>query len=264
MNRRQFNGAVGAGALSLLASQAATPAGAQTGKPRTENGPRYAMLVYPGMILQDLVGPLTVFNLTRGDIHLVWKDRQPVSTDVGIGVSATETFETCPRDVDVFFIPGGLGGTTALLNDEATIAFVKDVGKSARFSTSVCTGSLLLGAAGLLRGKRATSHWYVRDLLALFGATPTDERVVSDGNIMTGGGVTAGIDFGLSLAAELVGEERAKRIQLLIEYDPQPPFEAGSPALAGQAMTQAVLNIREPALAEARQAAKAAASRIDG
>ena len=264
MNRRQFSGVFGAGAFSLLAGRSASTAAAETRRPEEGSGPRYAMLIYPGMILQDLIGPLTIFNLTRGEVHLVWKDKEAVATDVSIGVSATKTFDTCPRDVDVFCIPGGLGGTTALLNDEATVAFVKEIGTSARFATSVCTGSLLLGAAGLLRGKRATSHWYVRDLLALFGATPTDERVVGDGNIMTGGGVAAGIDFGLALAAKLVGEEKAKRIQLVLEYDPQPPFKAGSPALAGQKIIQAILDIREPALAKARQAARVAASRIEG
>jgi putative intracellular protease/amidase len=218
------------------------------------------MLIYPKMILLDLLGPMTVFNMTRGEVHLVWKNDFQVATDVGIPVAATTSFEDCPRDVDVFFIPGGLAGTTALMEDEETFAFVREMAATAKFVTAVCTGSLVLGAAGLLQGRRAATLWNVRNLLPLFGATPADERVVKDGNIITGGGTTAGIDFGLEIVARLRGEELAKRIQLIIEYDPKPPFNAGSPETAGPEITAAFLKARKDAM----EAAKAAAERAAG
>jgi cyclohexyl-isocyanide hydratase len=261
MNRREFAlGAVGAAGLGLLDS--VTKANAEMKV--TGPAPTFVMLIYPRMILQDLVGPLTVFNLTMGKIHLVWKDKTPVITDVGISVTATHTFEDCPRTADVLFVPGGLGGTTELLDDEATLSFLRELGGTARYVTSVCTGSLALGAAGLLRGKKATSHWYAKHMLPLFGAIPTAGRVVEDGNVITAGGVTAGIDFGLILSARLRGEEWAKRTQLTLEYDPQPPFVGGTPEKAGEEATQDILRVRAPALATARAAAERAGARLRG
>jgi len=222
------------------------------------------MLIHPKMILIDLVGPQTVFNLTGGKIHLVGKDRSPVPTEVGLPIAPTTTFAECPRDVDVLFVPGGLDGTIAALDDAETIAFLREMGSTARYLTGVCTGTLLLGAAGLLQGRRATGHWYIRDLLPLFGAIRSDERVVMDGNVVTGGGATAGLDFGLALGAHLLGEEWARRAQLVLEYDPQPPFDSGAPAKAGKALTDGVLQRRGRVLAAAREAATRASARLRG
>jgi cyclohexyl-isocyanide hydratase len=150
------------------------------------------------------------------------------------------------------------------MQDAATLAFVADRGARARYVTSVCTGALVLGAAGLLRGYRAATHWYVMDTLPLLGAVPVHERVVSDRNRMTGGGVTAGIDFGLALLAQLRDAEYARRVQLVIEYAPAPPFNAGSPDSAGEALTEDVLARRKPLIDAARSAAQAAAGRWGG
>lgn len=228
MNRRDFNLLLTAASAGLFLN--AETASAQSPPPSASpDGQVFAMLVHPKMILLDLVGPMTVFNMTMGKVHLVWKNKTPVPTEVGVQITPTTTFADCPRNVDVFFIPGGLAGSTELMEDAETLAFVKEMAASARYVTAVCTGSLVLGAAGVLRGKRATTLWNVRDLLPTFGAIPVHERVVEDGNIITGGGTTAGLDFGLDIVARLRGEEVAKRIQLIIEYDPHPPFDAGSP-----------------------------------
>ncbi len=253
LSRRTFGLAAGA---ALLA--------AQTGQTRAQPHPRPIanMLVYPGMILLDLTGPLTVFNIMGADIHLVWKDTAPVATDVGVPVQPTATLTSAPKQADILFIPGGLGGTVAAMRDPDVVAFVAECGSSAKWVTSVCTGSLLLGAAGLLKGYAATSHWYVVDMLASMGAMPRHERVVTDRNRMTGGGVTAGLDFGLTLAAQIAGEETAKRIQLLLEYAPKPPFDAGEPDSAGPALTNAVLTARAPVLEQARAAIAAAHAQL--
>jgi cyclohexyl-isocyanide hydratase len=157
--------------------------------------------------------------------------------------------------LEVLFTPGGTRGTLAAMEDEATLAFMRSRGQQARWITSVCTGSLILGAAGLLQGRRATSHWVARDLLAHFGATPVDERVVQDGNVVTGAGVTAGLDFALTLVATIAGTEHARKVQLVAEYDPAPPFDAGSPTRAGQATTQAMRDMLAPFLATATETA---------
>ena len=224
--------------------------------------PQIAALVYPGMVLLDLLGPHTVFNLLRADVHLVAKDRVPVPTDVGYLITPTMTLGECPMDLDVLFVPGGLEGTVALMDDDDVLNFLATRGARARYVTSVCTGSLLLGAAGLLREYNATSHWYVRDLLALMGANVKTERVVRDRNRRTGGGVTAGIDFGLELAREIRGDDYARLIQLVLEYNPQPPFAAGTPQQAGPALTQRVLDIRAPAITAAKEAAIRAGARL--
>ncbi|MFC5393497.1 DJ-1/PfpI family protein [Bosea vestrisii] len=259
MNRR--DAAMGLGATGLLLAAAHDAVALAEPVPPT---PSFAMLIHPKMILIDLVGPLSVFNLTGGRIHLVGKDRTPVPTELGIPVAPTTTYVECPRDVDVLFVPGGLDGTIAALDDAETIAFVREIGGKARYVTGVCTGTLLLGAAGLLKGRKATGHWYVRDLLPLFGAIRSDDRVVMDGNVVTGGGATAGLDFGLALGARLLGEEWARRVQLVLEYDPQPPFESGSPSKAGHALTGDVLQRRARVLAAAREAAGRAAARLKG
>ncbi|MCZ7486220.1 DJ-1/PfpI family protein [Rhizobium rhizogenes] len=258
MNRRDFNILIAATGAGLLFNETAAAKQAQS----PADGPAFAMLVHPKMILLDLIGPLTVFNMTRGKVHLVWKDQTPVSTDAGIPVTATTTFKDCPRNVDVFFIPGGLAGSTDLMEDAETLSFVREMAAGAKYVTAVCTGTLVLGAAGLLQGKRATTLWNVRDILPTFGAIPLHDRVVEDGNIITGGGSTAGLDFGLSIVARLRGDETAKRIQLIIEYDPHPPFDAGSPEKAGPEITNSFLKARKSVMDDARAAALRAAERL--
>jgi cyclohexyl-isocyanide hydratase len=205
--------------------------------PRLEIG----MLLYPGLTLLDLIGPETVFAW-HANIHLVWKTRDLVVSDSGIGIQPTDTFETCPRDLDVLFVPGGMG-QQVWVGDPHVIAFLADRGRHARYVTSVCGGSIFLGAAGLLEGYRATCHWAAREALRQFGAEPVQARVVEDRNRITGGGVTAGIDFGLVLLARLRGEDAARVTQLAMEYDPKPPFDAGSPETAGPVLVERALSL---------------------
>jgi cyclohexyl-isocyanide hydratase len=214
---------------------------ALTGGPKLTIG----MLVYPGMFLQDLVGPLAVFEaLMNREIHLLWKNLDPVGNEQPgppaalIPVKPTTTFADCPKNLDVLFVPGGVPGTLTMMEDPEVIAFLADKGKTARYVTSVCTGSLILGAAGLLNGYRATSYWSTVDVLKELGAIPTRERVVVDRNRITGGGVTAGIDFGLQLVALLRSPEYAKAVQLYLEYDPAPPFDSGAPDKAPKLVRQ--------------------------
>ncbi len=189
------------------------------------------LLVFPNVQQLDLTGPYEMFASAPGvKVHLVWKDLAPVTASTGLMLQPTIAFADCPQ-LDVICIPGG-GGVNPLLNDGAVLDFVRRQAAHARYVTSVCTGSLVLGAAGLLRGKRATSHWNARDLLARFGAIPVNARVVRDGNIFTAGGVTAGIDFGLTVVADLFGQEVAQAVQLQLEYAPAPPFESGTPESA--------------------------------
>ena len=192
--------------------------------------PVVAMLTYPGMTTLDLVGPHETLNQMT-DVLLVGSTLDEVRSDSGFPFHATVHLEEVPRDVDVLFVPGG-SGTADMLCNRAILDFLADRGARAGYVTSVCTGSLILGAAGLLRGYKATSHWAARDMLTRFGAEPTDGRVVIDRNRITGGGVTAGIDFGLTLLATLLGEPAAHLTQLMIEYDPHPPFNSGTPATA--------------------------------
>jgi putative intracellular protease/amidase len=188
-----------------------------------------AMLVYPRMTALDLIGPQYMFaSLMGAKVHLVGKTLQPVTSDTGVTITPTATFADCPKDLTVLFAPGGTQGTLDALEDHETRAFMADRGSRAAYVTSVCTGALILGAAGLLKGYKATSHWAVRDMLSEFGAFPTDARVVRDRNRITGAGVTAGLDFGLTMVAELRGRTYAESVQLLCEYDPHPPFNAGS------------------------------------
>jgi cyclohexyl-isocyanide hydratase len=189
-----------------------------------------AMLLYPGLTMLDLIGPQTVFSWFA-NTHLVWKTKDLVFSDTGFGIQPNCTFETCPRKLDVLFVPGGFGQQRHM-SDAEVLAFLADRGSTSRYITSVCSGSLLLGAAGLLKGYKATSHWAAREMLSGFGAEPVDARVVVDRNRITGGGVTAGIDFGLVLLAKLRGDDAAKLTQLAMEYDPEPPFNSGSPKTA--------------------------------
>lgn len=218
-----------------------------------------AMLVYPGMTVMDLVGPHCMFGSLMGvKIHIVAKTLDPVTSDAGLIVVPTATFETCPKDLTVLFAPGGTDGTLAAASDAQTLAFFADRGARAKYITSVCSGSLILGAAGLLKGYKATSHWSCREALAGFGALPTEERVVRDRNRITGAGVTAGLDFGLTMVAELRGKIYAECTQLMSEYDPHPPFNAGSmktaPADVKKAMIELAADFSKKAAALAAKA----------
>jgi cyclohexyl-isocyanide hydratase len=206
------------------------------------------MLLYPGFTMLDLVGPLTVLSM-HSKIHLLWKSLEPVASDsAGIQMLPTTMLGDCPAHLDVLFVPGGFG-TFEAMKDVELIEFLKDAAARASYITSVCSGSLILGAAGLLQGYRATSHWACHDMLSQFGAVQVKARVVADRNRFTGGGVTAGIDFGLALLAELRGSDAAKQAQLMMEYDPQPPFDAGSPDTAGPEIVQAVRAMLDPTTA---------------
>jgi putative intracellular protease/amidase len=192
-----------------------------------------AFLIYPEFTALDMVGPhYMLTGLMGATTHVVAKTREIVKSDTGLMFQPSASFDDCPADLDIICVPGGAAGTLAAMQDEATISFLKDRGSRAKFVTSVCTGSLLLGAAGLLRGYRATSHWTMKPLLPIFDAIPTEGRVVRDRNRITGGGVTAGIDFGLSLVGQLRDRTYAEFVQLLAEYAPEPPYDAGSPQRA--------------------------------
>lgn len=256
-------GLLGAGLLASGANAAAPQPAGQQPPAGPSGAPSVTMLVHPGMVMLDLVGPLTVFSIIRSKIELVWKDRSPVMTDCRLPITATHDFTTASAAPDILFIPGGTLGSALCMNDPAVMEFVRNRGEAAKYVTSVCTGSLVLAAAGLLKGYRATSLWAVADLLPLMGATHVDERVVIDRNRITAGGVTAGIDFALLLAAKMTDEETAKRVQLTLEYSPQPPFKAGTPAEAGEALTNATKARRKGMDEQVREAAMMAAKRLN-
>jgi putative intracellular protease/amidase len=216
--------------------------------------------LFPGVTQLDFTGPHQVFSRLPGvSVTVASLEGVPIEADglTFAGLARLTDIDRC----DVLCVPGGAGTSAAML-DVAFLEEIRRLAASARYLTSVCTGSLILGAAGLLKGKRAASHWAARDLLAEFGATPDPGRVVRDGNLITGGGVTAGIDFALVLAAELAGAETAQAIQLALEYAPAPPYDAGRPETA----PNAILGMAERRMADmaaARRAAvKTAAARL--
>jgi cyclohexyl-isocyanide hydratase len=189
------------------------------------------LVVFPRVTQLDFTGPLQVFSSVPGaQVHLIWKRIEPVASDSVMALTPTITFADCPQ-LDVICVPGGLG-TDDMVNDEEMLAFLRKQAEGAKFVTSVCTGSLVLGAAGLLKGYRASTHWTAMDFLSAFGATATKTRVCVDRNRVTGGGVTAGIDFALTLVSLLVDRRTAEAIQLRLEYNPAPPFNSGSPETA--------------------------------
>jgi cyclohexyl-isocyanide hydratase len=196
---------------------------------------RVGLLLFPNLTQLDLAGPYEVFSrMPRTAVHLLWKDTAAIRSEWGLELRPDTRFDQCPA-LDVLCVPGG-PGTFALLSDREVVDAVAALATRSRWITAVCTGAFLLGAAGLLRGRRATSHWASRDLLRAFGAEPAEGRVVVDGNLITAGGITAGIDFALTVAAQLVGAEEAKTIQLAMEYDPAPPFDSGNPTTAEPAV----------------------------
>ena len=200
---------------------------------------RIGMLIFPRMTQLDMTGPYEVLaRLPNTVVELVARSLDPVKTDRGMKIVPTVTYASCPP-LDVVMVPGG-PGQQDLMEDAEALDFLRKQAASAKYVTSVCTGSLVLAAAGLLKGKRATCHWAAVEHLKLLGAIPVREKVVVDGNIVTGAGVTSGIDFALALAAILEGEQVAREIQLGIEYDPAPPFDSGSPRTAAPAILEAV------------------------
>ncbi len=207
---------------------------------------KIAILVFPRLTALDAVGPYEVLSRLPGaELTFVAPDPGELRTDTGrLGITADAAIADL-RNPDILVVPGGVGNR-ALLSDETVLEWIRKADEGTEWTTSVCTGSLLLGAAGLLKGKRATSHWAYREALRDYGAEPVAERVVEDGKLITAAGVSAGIDMGLTLAARLQGDDVAKAIQLGIEYDPDPPFDAGSPEKAPAAVVDLVSGRHRP------------------
>jgi cyclohexyl-isocyanide hydratase len=201
-------------------------------------------VIFSDLTQLDFTRPLQVLSrLPQSGIHIVAKSEAPVPSDCGLGLVPTHSFANCPP-LDLICVPGGSYGVVRALGDRETIEFVRRQADAAKYVTSVCTGAFILGVAGLLKGRRATTHWAFTDLLPLVGATHEKARVVRDGNVITAGGVTSGIDFGLSVVAEIAGERTAQTIQLGIEYDPAPPFDSGHPDRAPAGIKLALLSDR--------------------
>lgn len=246
MTRRDFTLA-GLGALAAAAAMGSTHGRAATPEPvgqkadrDGQNTLRVAFLLFEGLTALDMVGPATVFGGPSFAVDYVWRDKKPVYSEAAsgrMGIMPTATFDEV-ASTDILCVPG-TSNPYAQIVQKDLVDWVALVGQKARWVTSVCTGSFILGAAGLLKGYRATAHWTMVDELAYFGAVPVHERVVVDRNRVTGAGVTSGIDFGLSLLTLLRGENEARAKQLTLEYDPAPPFTGGSPKSADPAMVKA-------------------------
>jgi cyclohexyl-isocyanide hydratase len=219
------------------------------------------LLVFPKVTQLDLTGPLQVFAGVPGaKVHLIWKRIEPVPSDSVMVLTPTTTFADCPQ-LDVICVPGG-AGINDMVNDEEMLAFLRKQAEGAKYVTSVCTGSLVLGAAGLLKGYRAATHWSAMEHLSAFGSTPTKTRVCIDRNRITGGGVTAGIDFALTVVSMLVDRKTAEAIQLGIEYNPAPPFNSGSPDTAPTETLAMVQERIAPNQARRQEAITRAAARL--
>jgi cyclohexyl-isocyanide hydratase len=219
------------------------------------------LLLFPGLTQLDLTGPHEVFaRVPDADVHVVWKHLEPVHADSGLQLVPTVTFIDCPR-LDVVCVPGG-AGTDAMLSDAEVLDWLRRIAAGATFVVSVCAGSLVLGAAGLLRGRTAGCHWASRQLLMHFGATPSRDRVVVDGNLVTGAGVTAGIDVALEVVGSLRDRRTAEAIQLSMEYDPRPPFSAGTPDTADEQLVAATLQRMMPRLVEREIQVRRAGARV--
>ncbi len=222
---------------------------------------RIGMLLYPNLTQLDLTGPLAVFALIPdAKVSLIWKTKDPIACDSGFQMLPTATFDET-ETLDVICVPGG-PGQIELMDDTETLDFLRRIAPGCQWVTSVCVGSLVLAAAGLLGGKRAACHWASLDQLALFGVTPVKDRVVQDGQTMTGAGVTSGIDFALTLVAKAVSVTLAKEIQLLLQYDPQPPFAGGSPDDSDPDTVKAVDTLIAKMIARRLAASKDAAARL--
>ena len=201
---------------------------------------KVGFVIFPELTQLDFTGPQQVLaRLPQSAMHIIAKSASAVPSDSGLSLVPTHTFENCPR-LDLICVPGGSTGVVQEMGDRETIEFIRRQSTSAKYVTSVCTGAFILGAAGLLKGRRATTHWAFTELLPLVGATHEKARIVKDGNVITAGGVTSGIDFGLSMVAEIAGETTAQAIQLGLEYNPDPPFDAGHPDCAPDAAKDTV------------------------
>jgi cyclohexyl-isocyanide hydratase len=219
------------------------------------------LVIFPRVTQLDLTGPVQVFSSLPGArVHLIWKRIEPVASDSVLVLTPTITFADCPQ-LDVICVPGGQG-TDDMVNDEEMLDFLRKQAVGAKYITSVCTGSLVLGAAGLLRGYRAATHWTAMEFLSAFGATPEKTRVCVDRNRVTGGGVTAGIDFALTLVSIMVDRPTAEGIQLRLEYNPAPPFNAGSPDTAPPDVLARTKERIAPAQARRSKAIHRAAARL--
>jgi cyclohexyl-isocyanide hydratase len=219
------------------------------------------LVIFPKVTQLDLTGPVQVFSSVPGArVHLIWKRIEPVASDSVLTLTPTTTFADCPQ-LDVICVPGGVG-TDDMVNDEEMLAFLRQQAEAAKYITSVCTGSLVLGAAGLLKGHRATTHWTAMDHLAPFGAVPEKTRVCVDRNRITGGGVTAGIDFALTLVSIMVDRRTAEMIQLRLEYNPAPPFNSGSPDTAPAEILAAMKERIAPFAQRRSEAVHRAAARL--
>ena len=219
------------------------------------------LLLFPALTQLDLTGPFEVFaRAPDTKVHLIWKNLDLVVSDRGMAIQPTTTFDACPA-LDIICIPGGPGQIN-LMEDEEVLSFIRAKSKQAKLVTSVCTGSLVLGAAGLLEGYKATTHWASLDQLALLGAEPVNERVVRDRNRITGAGVTSGIDFALSVVSEMFVPDIAQNIQLHMEYDPAPPFDCGSPRSASEEQLKKAQQQVAPFIEKRRQATLKAAARL--
>ena len=218
-------------------------------------------LLFPRLTQLDLTGPFEAFaRLPNSAVYLIWKTLDPITSDGGLTLVPTVTFGSCPA-LDVLCVPGG-PGVNDLLEDDEVLEFLRQEGSRARYVTSVCSGALVLGAAGLLDGYRAATHWASMEFLSQFGATPVKARVCVDRNRITGGGVTAGIDFGLHLAAELAGRSTAERIQLSMEYNPEPPFRSGHPDMAPPEVVEAHQEMGKAMIEARRQAVARSAAKL--
>lgn len=217
------------------------------------------LVLYPELTQLDLTGPYEVFARAPGTkVHLLWKTLDPITSDSGMTILPTMTFDDCPQ-LDVLCVPGG-PGQIDYMADEELLGFLRRQGEGARYVTSVCTGSLLLGAAGLMQGYKATTYWASTEFLAAYGAEFTPGRVVKDRNRITGGGVTAGIDFALVVVAELFGDDVAKAVQLMLEYNPAPPFTSGHPDVAEVETVEALRALMQERIAARIAQAEAARS----
>jgi cyclohexyl-isocyanide hydratase len=204
-------------------------------------------VIFPELTQLDFTGPQQVLaRLPQSAMHIVAKSVAPVPSDSGLSLVPTHTFENCPH-LDLICIPGGIAGVVRAMGDQETIEFVQRQSRTAKYVTSVCTGAFILGAAGLLKGRRATTHWAFTELLPLVGATHEKRRVVKDGNLITAGGVTSGIDFSLHVVADIADEAVAQGIQLSLEYDPHPPFASGHPDRAPDAVKATLFSRYEQA-----------------
>lgn len=222
---------------------------------------RIGMLVFPNMTSLDILGPFEVLARAPDcQAELVWKDCQPLRGDTGLIVTPHRSFADAPQ-YDVLVVPGG-PGQTPLMEDREVLDFLRRQAAGAGLVTSVCTGSLLLAAAGLLTGRKATCHWLSLDQLALFGVQPLPDRVVVDGDRITGGGVTSGLDFAFRVLAELRGEQAAQAIQLLMEYDPAPPFASGHPRVASTELVDRVRELTREMIAKRREVSARAARAV--